>query len=69
MKEYYDLDPFWISGKKIKKINKKIKKNKTENSILELIQKSQFFYITREIPYCQHLSFYFVEYLTIYGMV
>ena len=68
MKEYYDLDPFWISGKK--KINKKIKKNKTENSILELIQKSQFFYITREIPYCQHLSFfYFVEYLTIYGMV
>jgi len=36
------------------------KKNKTENSILdlELIQNSQFFYITREIPYCQHLSFY-----------
>ena len=65
MKECYDLHPFRISGKK-----KKRKKNKTENSILELIQNSQFFYITREIPYCQHLSFFdFVEYLTIYGMV
>ena len=60
MEEYYDLDPFWISGKKIKIINKKIKKNKTENSILELIQKSQFFYITREIPYCQHLPVIFL---------
>ena len=60
--------PLLDLGKKKKK--KKKKRNNTAKSILVLIQNSQFFYITREIPYCQHLSFFdFVEYLTIYGMV
>ena len=67
MKEYYMTStPSGSREKKKEKKEKKRKKNKTANSILELIQNSQFFYITREIPYCQHLSFFdFVEYLTI----
>ena len=68
MKEYYMTST--PSGSRGKKKKKKKKRNKTAKIILELIQNSQFFYITREIPYCQHLSFFdFVEYLTIYGMV
>ena len=69
MKEYYMTStPSGSRGKKKKK--KKKKRKKTANIILELIHKSQLFYNTREIPNCQHLSFFdFVEYLTIYGMV